>query len=212
MHKGYCIFEIAVLGILLLCTMNLSAQSTPLSPTLMFRLDYHYGKINPWLFYEVPLSNSVGFLSVIQASDQGFAEVDLGPNFHLGNLQLITQVGAVFTESQNRGSQLGQIVPQLYVLYYGPQMAFESWNLYFNSLVDDQISMGYLRDHITFNVLRGIFIGPQFETTLIDGQEPDNYWGARFDFDVKVGSLGLFYGQNFDTNVNLLRLTFLKVL
>jgi hypothetical protein len=212
MLRGYRIFEILLLGMLLICVPTMNAQVKSQTPGYSLRIDYHFGNINPWLFFETPIANSVGFLSVFQMSNQGFAEVDLGPCFHFNNLQVITQVGFEVVESSDKGAELGHVIPQFFILYTDKNVLFESWNLFFQKAADSQSSSIYLREHITFRIYKKLYFGPHFETTLIDKAKPANYFGPHLDADIGIGLVSFFYARNSDLDDNLFRMTFAKCL
>jgi len=199
-----------ILATFILCMNPLMAQDSPLKQQYTVRIDYQSGHLNPWLFYEVPLKKSIGFLSVFQTSTQGFAEIDLGPNFHFGQLQIITQVGFEIVETDDKGGELGHIVPQGYLIYYDKHWSFESWNLYFVKANSKNETYFYFRDFLLYSFIKKISIGPQIEGNVYLNRSSENFFGGHIDIDVGIGTIGLFYGSEDQTHTNCFRMTFLK--
>jgi len=179
-------------------------------PVYSLRVDYHYGSLNPWLFYEIPLSRTAGWLSVFQMSSQGFAQIDFGPSFHLGKWQFIPQIGFEFSESQDQGARLSHLVYETYALYYSGKFSFESWNLYFSETVKDQASFFYYRDFFLFRVFPKFSIGPQVEGTAASGMTTSKYLGGQVSLDIGIGSMSLFMGRDQKSEHSVFRMTFLK--
>jgi len=196
------------LGVTLLFS-GVYGQDQGAQSTRLFRLDYHYGAINPWLFYEAPLSDNIGLLTVWQMSTQGFAQIDIGPAFHFNNLQLISQVGIDFFESSQHGARIGHLVPEFYAIYASPNLSFESWNLYFLKADEEQQTFFYYRDHLAVRAGSWLSIGPQAEGYIFPDAKPDHYFGGHLDIYLSAGTFSLFYGQNRDER-GVFRMTFLK--
>jgi len=51
---------------MLLPVLPATGRDDGVRASCLFRLDYHYGEINPWLFYEKPLAKNVGLSAVFQ--------------------------------------------------------------------------------------------------------------------------------------------------
>jgi hypothetical protein len=200
---------------ILFCALVLAMASSVMTqeakPTYTVRVDYHNSSINPWLFYETPIANDVGLLSVFQMSTLGFAQIDIGPNFHFQQLQIIPQMGFEISESSARGARLSHLVYELYAIFYNKTISFESWNLYFNKTLDEQQSFFYYRDFILLRVLRSISIGPQVEGYSYAGGVKMNYPGGQVCLDTTLGSIGIFMGHDKKHNHNVFRMTFLKM-
>lgn len=205
--------QLFTLFILVLMTASLPnllvAGDAGSRPSYLFRLDYHNGALNPWLFYEAPVTPTIGLLSVFQMSTRGYAQIDLGPCFHAGSFQLIPQIGAEFVETGSRGTRLGHVAPELYLLHFSPNFSFESWNLYFIKVDEEQISTIYYRDHFVCRLYKNIFVGPQAEGYVFPGRNPENYIGAHVDVDTGAGVVGCFYGWS--DRVGLMRMTFSRI-
>ena len=201
-------FRKAMLMSLLLISGN---QVQAQKPIYTLRLHYHYGSLNPWLFYEIPIQSNIGWLTVFQMSTLGFAQIDIGPNFHFGPLQLIPQVGFEISESYREGARLSHVVPEFYAIYYGERISFESWNLYFINALDEheQVSFYYYRDFLLFRVLPKLFIGPQAEGYVYP-EWNKNYWGGQISLDIGIGTMALFMGRYEKYEHNIFRMTFLK--
>lgn len=174
------------------------------------RVDYHYGSLNPWLFYEIPISRTAGWLSVFQVSSQGFAQIDFGPSFHSGKWQFIPQIGFEFSESEDKGARLSHLVYEAYALYYSGKLSFESWNLYFSKSAKEQTSFFYYRDFILFRVFPKASIGPQVEGSAASGMTTSKYLGGQISLDIGIGSMSFFWGQERKSKHSVFRMTFLK--
>jgi len=195
---------------MLLPVLPATGRDDGVRASCLFRLDYHYGEINPWLFYERPLAKNVGLSAVFQMSSQGYAQVDLGPAFHIGNLALIPMAGVEFIEAGEKGARIGHVCPEFFAFYNSPNWTFESQNLYFVKVVDETWSNRYYYRHYLGHRLYGdSFIGPQVEGYIFPEDGPDHYFGAHLDVSAGVGLIGLFYGQNRDER-GIFRLTFLR--
>ncbi|HOT96205.1 MAG TPA: hypothetical protein PLG50_02560 [bacterium] len=187
-----------------------AAQNQPASPSCLLRVDYHYGEINPWLFYERPIAKDIGLSVVVQMSTQGFAQIDLGSAFHRGNLALIPEFGFEFIETGAKGARLGHVAPEFFATYNDPAWTFESQNLYFIKVADETYpTYFYYRDYLGHRLYRDSFIGPQVEGNIYRHAAPDHYFGGHLDVSIGVGLLGLFYGQNRDDR-GLFRMTFIR--
>ena len=143
-------------------------------------------------------------------STLGFAQIDIGPNFHFQQLQIIPQMGFEISESSARGAGC-----RTWFTNYTPSLQqnhfFESWNLYFNKTLDEQQSFFYYRDFILLRVLRSISIGPQVEGYSYAGGVKMNYPGGQVCLDTTLGSIGIFMGHDKKHNHNVFRMTFLKM-
>lgn len=179
-------------------------------PFYSLRVDYHYGHLNPWLFYEIPISRTAGWLSVFQMSSQGFAQMDFGPSFHLGKWQLIPQIGFEFSESQDTGARMSHLVYEAYALYFSGNFSFESWNLYFGKTVEDQPSFFYYRDFFLYRVLPKVSIGPQIEGYAASGMTTSKYLGGQISLDIGIGSMGFYMGRDRKSEHSVFRMTFVK--
>ena len=206
--QGFSILVVLTL-VMAFSTHRSFGKERGVQPASLFRLDYQYGALNPWLFYEVPLSANVGLLTVWQMSTQGFAQIDIGPVFHLGNWQLIPQVGIDFFESSQDGARIGHIVPEFYAIHTGAMVSFESWNLCFIKAHEEPSTFYYYRDHLLCRAGKWLALGPQIEGYLFPDAKPDHYFGGHVDIDAGAGTIGLFYGQNRDQR-GVFRMTFLK--
>lgn len=187
------------------------AMAQEIKPTYTLRVDYHNSSINPWLFYETPLNKSVGMLWVFQMSSLGFAQIDVGPNFHFQQLQIIPQIGFEISESSSRGARLSHLVYELYAIYYNKTISFESWNLYFNKAFEEQESFYYYRDFILYRILNSLSIGPQVEGYSFAEGMTMNYLGGQICLDTGIGSIGLYTGHDKKHNHNVFRMTFQKI-
>ncbi len=201
---------VTLVASMLFAALPLAAQEErPGGPSYLFRLDYHYGEINPWLFYEKPLGKSVGLSAVFQMSTQGYAQIDIGPAFHIGNLALIPEFGIEFIESGDKGARIGHVSPEFFAFYNSPNWTFESQNLYFIKVEKDRITNYYYRHYLGHRLYKSSFLGPQVEGNVFLEAAPDHYFGGHLDIDVGVGLIGLFYGQNRDER-GIFRMTFLR--
>ncbi len=209
MKKWYAL--VAVLMLMVTAAPGFAAAAEPpAAPTCLLRVDYHYGTINPWLFYERPIAKNIGLSVVLQMSTQGFAQIDLGSAFHLGNLALIPEFGFEFIETGSGGARLGHVAPEFFATYNDPSWTFESQNLYFIKVTGETYPTSYYyRDYLGHRLYHDSFIGPQVEGTIYRDAAPDHYFGGHLDFSVGVGLLGLFYGQNRDDR-GLFRMTFIR--
>jgi hypothetical protein len=196
---------VLALAVLLAC-----GQAWSQKPSYSLRLDYHYGSLNPWLFYEVPIDKNLGWLSVFQMSSLGFAQIDVGPNFHLGRLQLIPQVGFEFSETRHHSAEMSHVVPEFYAIYYGDKIAFESWNLYFVKTTENQVSYYYYRDFLLFRVAPRMFMGPQMEGYAYAGTRASKYLGGQINLDIGIGSIALYMGRDGQIENNIFRMTFVR--
>lgn len=209
----------AVLIFLLLAGVlaPLRAAEAPPSASLLFRLDYHYGALNPWLFYERPVAKNIGLSAVFQVSTpQGatpaYAQIDIGPNFHIGNFQLIPEVGLQFVQTAAHGARPGYISPEVFAFYNDPDWNFESQNIYFIKIAEAEeiySTFYYYLYYLGHRLYKGSFLGPQFEGYLFPDLAPDHYFGAHLDLDLGGGLLQLVYAQNRDER-GLFRMTFLR--
>jgi hypothetical protein len=201
--------KILLVILLFICNTALISQEAA-SPVYSLRIDYHYGSVNPWLFYETPIGKNIGLQSVFQMSTLGFAQVDIGPNFHIKQLQLIPQIGFEFSESSDRGTRLSHFVSEFYAIYYDSKISFESWNLYFAKSVYDQLSFFYHRDFLLYRLFKGISVGPQVEGYAYSDHSSKTYLGGQLNVDIGIGSIGLFMGQDRKNYDNVFRMTFLR--
>ncbi len=197
-----------ILALLIILSSGHSAFAQ--QPVYSLRVDYHYGSLNPWLFYEIPISSTTGWLSVFQMSSQGFAQMDFGPSFHSGKWQLIPQIGFEFSESQEKGARMSHLVYEAYALYYSGKLSFESWNLYFSKTVEDRPSFFYYRDFLLYRVLPKMFIGPQVEGYAASRMTTSRYLGGQISLDIGIGSMGFFWGREQKNEHSVFRMTFLK--
>ncbi|HPI73583.1 MAG TPA: hypothetical protein PK843_07660 [bacterium] len=196
--------------LILLLYLASSGPAFAEQPVYTLRVDYHYGSLNPWLFYEIPVSRTVGWLSVFQMSSQGFAQIDFGPDFHLGQWQLIPQIGFEFSESQDKGARMSHLVYEAYAIYCSGKLSFESWNLYFSKTAEEQTSFFYYRDFFQFPVLPKLSIGPQVEGYAGSGLTTSTYLGGQVSLDIGIGSMSFFGGRERKIKHSVFRMTFLK--
>lgn len=164
-------------------------------PLNVFRADYD-GQYFCWLMHE-----RSGWLVEVLASQEGWAEVDLGPALVKGNLRIYPLLGVDFV---SKPAAFGSFIPQLYLFYVKGRVDLGSWSQYFIGPED----FLYFRDYLTLDGLIPLIgIGPQVEGTLGEGREV--LVGGRIKYSVHPGDFNAFLGWDTATREGFFRLTYM---
>jgi hypothetical protein len=113
-------------------------------------------------------AHSVGGLEI--ASDiyvvDTFAELDVGPSFQLGSLNVTAMAGLGFDFAGE--GLVSLIAPQIYLILDHHGWYGESWNeLFLNSVFDDAAEDElYTRNFLLYEVFDGFYLGPQVEASV----------------------------------------------
>ncbi|MGE0322735.1 MAG: hypothetical protein AB7S68_10550 [Polyangiaceae bacterium] len=95
-------------------------------------------------------------------------EFDIGPALSFGDLTLTPMVGVNFDFAGQRVNPL--IAPQLFTIYAGDPIYFESWIQFFfaDGVFHSQgePNIAYTRNFLLFKVGRDVSVGPQVEATI----------------------------------------------
>jgi hypothetical protein len=142
----------------------------PAGPPAWFRIDSDGLGLQLW----AGTVNSIGSLDLatdIYVGSGGgisYGEFDIGPTFAVadGKLVLTPMVGAAFDWTNK---QLMSIVPQMYTIFNGDMLYFESWIQVFLNSIPDYGAGGntlYTRNFLLFKATDDFRIGPEVELTL----------------------------------------------
>lgn len=153
---------------LLAATSPAAAQEAPAQsaaettdPAGYFRFDYDSYGLQLW----VGATHQIGGLEI--ASDvyvtDSFGEVDIGPQFRLGDYTLIATVGPVYDFASQ--SVVAIVAPLLTSIYDRPKVYIESWLQFtFGSpFADDAEDLFHTRNFILYKLNQSLWLGPQLE-------------------------------------------------
>lgn len=153
-----------------------------------FRFDYDSYGLQLW----VGATHQIGGIQI--ASDvyvtDSYGEVDLGPQFTLGDVTLIATIGSVYDFSAQ--SVVAVVAPLLTTVYDHRRLYVESWlQLTFGSpFADGGEDVFHTRNFILYKLNESIWIGPQLEL---------NYEFAQAERIVSLpvgGQVSLGYGKD----------------
>jgi hypothetical protein len=168
----------------LLCLLVLAAPAPALAddapaPLTLFRLDVEDGfALHTWLYHEEPLGERWGILGDLHAQAPGlnprfapYLEIDVGPNLHLGGVQINPQLGvdlAWDADATGGGghTRFADFIVELYVIGAFPRVGFESWNLYFIPF-DGSDPLYIMRQLVNVRLVGGLAVGPHVEGIFI---------------------------------------------
>lgn len=95
-------------------------------------------------------------------------EFDIGPALSFGDLTLTPMVGVNFDFAGQRVNPL--IAPQLFTIYAGDPIYFESWIQFFfaDGVFHNQgeANLAYTRNFLLFKLGRDVSVGPEIEATI----------------------------------------------
>jgi hypothetical protein len=156
-------------------------------PPAWFRVDSDALALQLWF----GATHDVGFdlATDIYVNSAFFAEFDIGPTFTLGDLVLTPMVGIGFDWAEQKAVSL--IAPQLFTIYNGDPIYFESWiQAFFQSPFDVDVNdVLYTRDFLLFKATDSIAIGPTIDLTYdFEESEVSSWWPGA--------ALMLNYGEN----------------
>ena len=183
------------------------AVAGPADSTL-FRVDIEDGfAIHPWIYHEERLSNLWGILVDANAQAAGvnprfppYAELDVGPVLHLGDLQINPQLGFDITYKEGTAggqSHFGDVIAELYLIYSEGRVNAESWNLYFFPLQNGTSQFFLTRQLVTARVVGDFSIGPHFEATWVRDTGVDRMaYGGDLAYGADWGQLTLFLADS----------------
>ena len=109
----------------------------------LVRIDLEDGfELHPWGYHEFRLTEHWGILGTLHFQLPGlsdrqapFAELDIGPNLHVGDFQINPQIGFDLVWAANaqgeKRTTAWDVMPQLYVLYSAGRFNAEFWNMFF---------------------------------------------------------------------------------
>ena len=126
-----------------------------------FRFDYDSYGLQLW----VGATHQIGGLQI--ASDvyvtDSYGEVDIGPQFTLGDVTFIATVGSIYDFSAQ--SVVAVVAPLLTTIYDQRRLYFESWlQLTFGSPFSDGAEdLFHTRNFILYKLNESIWVGPQVE-------------------------------------------------
>ena len=228
MPRHTCLLLLAFLSI----GRSVGAQPTPApskpDDTTLLRVDLEDGfALHPWLYHEFRLSERWGILGDVHAQSPGlnsrfppFLEIDLGPNLHLGPLQINPQIGVDLGWREGDAATLdsghtraADFIPALYLILAWRRLAAESWNLLFIPF-DGSPAFYQLRLLATVRLVRGLSIGPHFEAAFTFKRSSTDRLalGGDLVYAFRWGQLGMFLAYERQRGVAETRVTFIREL
>jgi hypothetical protein len=202
------------------------AEGEALNDWTNLRIDIEDGfALHPWIYHEFRVSEHWGILASLHAQSPGlskrwtaFAELDIGPNVHLGPFQINPQVGMDLgwkTDDSNSSggyTKASDIIPQLYVLFSMGRVNAEFWNMYYFPLSGDpQFYIGRLLANV--RIVGGLAIGPHMEWTWVQYKGQDRLaFGGDLINTFRWGQVGLYVGYDRKNETPEFRLTFQREL
>ena len=210
--------------VLLLATVPrpLLAQTKPADFSLL-RIDVEDGfALHPWIYHEFRLSPHWGILGDVTFQTPGlngrfppFAELDIGPLLHVGDLQINPEIGfdLVWNDDPDGGhTRAGEFILQLYLIYAWQRLNIESWNLYFIPF-DGSANFFQMRQLLTVRVAWELSLGPHIEATFVEDVGTDRFAiGGDLAYRFPWGQLVLFLASERMRKVAEFRLTYLREL
>ncbi|MBI5509788.1 MAG: hypothetical protein HY903_13620 [Deltaproteobacteria bacterium] len=190
----------------------------------LFRLDMEDGfAVHPWIYREERLNDRWGVLFDLTFQAPGmndrlppYAELDVGPVLHLGDLSINPQVGidCVWQDGAAGGrSRFADVLAELYLIYSTPKLNAESWNLYFFPLRNGDPQLFQMRQLVTVHVIGGLGLGPHVEATWIRGVGVDRAaFGGDLAYAGDWGQVLVFLADESKRDRMEMRLTYLKAL
>ncbi len=130
-------------------------------PTGYFRFDYDSYGLQLW----AGATHQIGGIEI--ASDvyvtDSFGEVDIGPQFRLGDYTLIATVGPVYDFASQ--SVMAIVAPLLTSIYDRPRLYVESWLQFtFGSpFADGAEDLFHTRNFVLYKLNESLWLGPQLE-------------------------------------------------
>ena len=201
------------------------AADAPPGDFSLLRIDVEDGfALHPWLYHEFRLSELIGILGALHAQtpavvnkvgSPAFAELDVGPNFHVGPLQINPQIGVDlgFSSDAAGGHTIASdVIPQLYVLFSLGRVNAEFWNMYF---IPFDGSPHFYVGRLLANVrlVGGLALGPHMEWNWKrDFGQQLLAFGGDVLYSFRWGQVGLFAAYDRKNQVPVFRLTFLREL
>lgn len=210
--------------------------AAPESPALadfsLLRVDVENSfALHGWLYHEFRLTGLVGVLATLHFATPGFgsapfAELEVGPNFHVGPLQINPQIGLdvvgnqlLGVDPQNAaltwtpGEHSVDVIPQLYFILSLGRVNAEWWNLYF---IPVKGGPRFYSSRLLANVrlLGGLAVGPHAELGWLDsdGRPARIAVGGDVLYTFRYGTVGLWAAYETEAKRGEFRLTFLKEL
>jgi len=191
----------------------------------LLRIDVEDGfALHPWIYHEFRLSELVGILGDLHAQtpavinklgSPAFAELDVGPNFHVGPLQFNPQIGvdlAFSSDATSGQTYASDFIPQLYVLFSMGRVNAEFWNMLFIPF-DGSKPFYYGRLLANVRLVGGLAIGPHMEWNWkVDVGQQQLAVGGDVLYTFRWGQLGIFAAYDRKAEVPIMRLTFLREL
>ncbi len=196
--------------------------TTPAGDQTLIRVDLEDGfALHPWLYHERRINDVLGLMVDVHGQTRGqngrfpeFAELDIGPNWHLGNLQVNPQLGVdlAWKSGVTGGhTKFADLLPQLYLLYNDGFINAESWNVLYLPFTKGAAKMFQARLLASLTLPGGVSVGPHGEATWIE----DLGWDRKaVGGDVALGgSFGqaiIFLADELTRDVLEIRITYLR--
>jgi hypothetical protein len=191
----------------------------------LVRIDLEDGfELHPWVYHEFRLTEHWGILGTLHFQLPGlsdrqapFAELDIGPNLHVGDFQINPQIGFDLVWAANaqgeKRTTAWDVMPQLYVLYSAGRFNAEFWNMFFIPFNGDPASyQGRLLASV--RVVGGLAVGPHVELNWVHGKSGVDRFAGGGDlwYAFHWATVGLFLAYETERKAPEMRLTFLKEL
>ena len=168
-------------------TPDEAAQTTSY-PTGYFRFDYDSYGLQLWAG-ATHLIGGVEIASDVYVTDS-FGEVDIGPQFRIGDFTLIATVGPVYDFASQ--SVMAIVAPLLTSIHDGPKVYIESWLqfTFASPFADGAEDLFHTRNFILYKINESLWLGPQLEL---------DYGMAQADAVLSLpvgGQLSVGYGKD----------------